>query len=162
MPERLQKILAAVGLGSRRTCEQWIKEGRVSIDGRVITELGTTADPLAQRITLNGRPIPKAPLRNAYIALHKPRGYASTLADAHQSKLVADLIDLPGKPMLRPVGRLDVDSEGLLFLTDDGDFIYKLTHPRFEARRPKSRSRLCGLASASTTAVSSTRTASGS
>ena len=131
MPDRLQKILAAAGLGSRRKCEQWIREGRVSIDGQIVMELGVCADPVAQRVELNGRVIPKAPARRVYIALNKPRGYASTLSDSHVSKLVTDLIDLPGTPLLRPVGRLDIESEGLILLSDDGDFIYRVTHPKF-------------------------------
>jgi 23S rRNA pseudouridine2605 synthase len=135
MPERLQKILAAAGLGSRRKCEQWIREGRVTVDGQVIVEMGARADPARQRVELNGKPIPSAPTRHSYIALNKPRGYASTLADAHATRLISDLVDLPGKPMLRPVGRLDIDSEGLILLTDDGDFIYRLTHPKFQVEK---------------------------
>jgi 23S rRNA pseudouridine2605 synthase len=132
MPDRLQKILAAAGLGSRRKCEQWIREGRVSVDGQVVIELGTCADPATQRVALDGRVIPKTPVRRVYIALNKPRGYASTLADSHAARLLTDLIDLPGKPMLRPVGRLDIESEGLILLSDDGDFIYRITHPKFQ------------------------------
>jgi pseudouridine synthase len=135
MPDRLQKILAAAGLGSRRKCEQWIREGRVSVDGQVVSELGTQADPTTQRIALNGRVIPRTSSRRVYVALNKPRGYASTLADAHATKLVTDLVDLPGKPMLRPVGRLDIDSEGLILLSDDGAFIYRMTHPKFQVTK---------------------------
>src|SRR5690348_6539748 len=110
MPERLQKILAAAGLASRRNCEQWIREGRVAVDDQVVTELGTRADPLTQKITVNGRPIPPLPARFHYLALHKPRGVACTLADPHAPRTVAQLVDLPGKPLLRPVGRLDLAS----------------------------------------------------
>ncbi len=135
MPERLQKILAAAGLGSRRRCEEWIKEGRVSVDGKTVMEMGVTADPATQRIEFNGRVIPRPPSRHAYILLNKPRGYASTLSDPHAAHVVTELVDLPGKPLLRPVGRLDIESEGLIFLTDDGEFIHHLTHPRFEVEK---------------------------
>jgi pseudouridine synthase len=135
MPERLQKILAAAGLASRRTCERWISEGRVAVDGTVVTELGTRADPFSQKITLDGRAVPRAPARKHYIALHKPKGVTTTLADAHAARTVASLVDLPGKPMLRHVGRLDVSSEGLLFLSDDGAFIHRLTHPRYHVSK---------------------------
>jgi 23S rRNA pseudouridine2605 synthase len=131
MPDRLQKIIAAAGVGSRRKAEEWILEGLVSVDGVVVSTLGTKADPATQRIELNGRPLPQIATRRTYLALHKPRGYASTLADAHAAHLITELVTLPGKPLLRPVGRLDIDSEGLIFLTDDGDFIYHLTHPKF-------------------------------
>ena len=127
--------MAAAGLGSRRKCEEFIREGRVSVDGQIITELGTTADADKQRIELNGRQIPRVAAKRVYIALNKPRGYASTLADPHGQKFVTDLVMLSGRPMLRPVGRLDIETEGLLFLTDDGDFLHHLTHPKFEIEK---------------------------
>jgi 23S rRNA pseudouridine2605 synthase len=131
MAERLQKILAAAGLGSRRKCEEWIKAGRVTVDGEVVAELGARADVSQNRITFDGRPLSRKPTRRHYVALHKPRGYACTLFDPHAQRTVAELVSLPGDPMLRPVGRLDLESEGLLFLSDDGEFINALTHPRF-------------------------------
>ena len=130
MLERLQKSLAAAGIGSRRACEAWITEGRVKVNGQVVTELGTKVDLDTDRVTFNGQPV-RLPRKRYYIALNKPRGVMSSLQDAHAARLVTDLVDLGDKPMLRPVGRLDVDTEGLIFLTDDGEFLYKLTHPRY-------------------------------
>jgi len=132
MPERLQKILAAAGLASRRKCELLIRAGRVTVDG-VIAGIGDQADTSSQRVCVDGVPVVK-PKRNVYIALNKPRGYICTLSDPHQdsSRLVTALVALPGSQhMLRPVGRLDMSSEGLVFLTDDGEFIQRLTHPRY-------------------------------
>jgi 23S rRNA pseudouridine2605 synthase len=129
MQERLQKYLAAAGIGSRRSCEEWIKEGRASVNGKVVTELGTKIDTETDKIQFDGRRV-QAPLKNYYIALHKPRGVVCSRSDPHAGKLVTEFVDLQSKPMLRPVGRLDCDSEGLIFLTDDGDFLYKLTHPK--------------------------------
>ncbi len=131
----MQKILAAAGLGSRRKCELWIKEGRVSIDGQTVTELGVKADPAMQRIAVDGRPVPRHATKRIYIALNKPRGYALTLSDPHATRLVGELLDLPGKPMLRTVGRLDIESEGLILMSDDGGFIYRLTHPKFQIEK---------------------------
>ena len=111
--------------------EQWIREGRVAIDGQIVTELGTKADPDTQRITVDGRPIPKAPSRLLYIAVNKPKGVTCTVADRHAERLITELVDLPGRPALKPVGRLDANSEGLIFLSDDGAFIYRLTHPKY-------------------------------
>ena len=130
MPERLQKVLAAAGIGSRRACEEWIVQGRVRVNGAVVTELGTKVDPATDKVVFDGR-IVRAPLKRYYLALNKPRGVVSSRADPHAGRLVTDLIDIGGKPMLRPVGRLDADSDGLIFLTDDGDFLFKLTHPRY-------------------------------
>ncbi|MBV9848524.1 MAG: rRNA pseudouridine synthase [Armatimonadetes bacterium] len=127
--ERLQKTLAAAGVGSRRACEAWIREGRVRVNGQVVTELGTKVDPQADTITFDGRPV-ALPKKRYYIALNKPRGVVSTRADVHAARVVTDLVDLQGRPLLRPVGRLDADTEGLIFLTDDGEFLHRLTHPR--------------------------------
>jgi len=130
MPERLQKVLAAAGIGSRRACEEWITQGRVRVNGLVVTELGTKVDPDADKVQFDGR-IVRPPRRRYYLALNKPRGVVSSRADPHAGRLVTELVDIGGNPMLRPVGRLDADSEGLIFLTDDGDFLFKLTHPRY-------------------------------
>ncbi|MGO8671033.1 MAG: pseudouridine synthase [Capsulimonadaceae bacterium] len=129
MPERLQKVLAAAGIASRRACEELIQQGRVSVNGSVVTEMGAKVDLAVDRVICDGRRI-KAPERHYYIALNKPRGVACTVADPHAARTVLDLVDLQSRPFLRPVGRLDVDSEGLILLTDDGDFLYKMTHPR--------------------------------
>ncbi len=128
MQERLQKLLAACGCGSRRECERFITEGRVAVNGVVVTELGTRADPERDRITLDGRPVQPPPLR--YIALYKPRGVASTRRDPHAKRTVMDLLP-PDLQSLYPVGRLDVPSEGLVLMTNDGDLANRLTHPRY-------------------------------
>lgn len=128
--ERLQKLLASAGVGSRRASETWIQEGRVKVNGQVVTELGTRVDPDRDKVTFDGRLV-RQPLKRYYIALNKPRGVVSSRSDSHAARLVTELVELPSRPMLRPVGRLDSDSEGLIFLTDDGDFLYKLTHPKY-------------------------------
>jgi len=132
MEERLQKVLASAGIGSRRTCEAWIAQGRVRVNGEVITELGAKADPETDKILFDNR-IVRPPLKRYYLAMNKPKGIISSRSDphGHAGQMVTDLVDIGGKPMLRPVGRLDADSEGLIFLTDDGDFLFKMTHPRY-------------------------------
>jgi len=115
--------------------EQWIREGRVAVDGQIITQLGTKADPDTQKITVDGRPVPKPPARYSYVAVNKPKGVTCTVSDRHAERLITDLVDLPGNPSLRPVGRLDANSEGLIFLSDDGNFIYRLTHPRYHVTK---------------------------
>ncbi len=125
--ERLQKILANAGYGSRRACEALIEEGRVTVDGRV-AQLGDKADPTTQRITLDGVPI-RRPQAHTYIIVYKPRGYITTTDDPEGRRTIMDLIPLPQR--LYPVGRLDADSEGLVLLTDDGELTERLTHPRY-------------------------------
>ncbi len=132
MEERLQKILARAGLGSRRGCEKFISEGKVTVNGQLAV-LGTKADPSTDRIEVNGRLIEASePLK--YIALYKPRNIISAAQHSQSGpqddrRTVRDLVDEPGR--LYPVGRLDVDSEGLIILTNDGDFTNRLTHPRY-------------------------------
>ena len=128
MEERLQKILARAGFGSRRACEELIRQGRVAVNGEV-AQLGQRADPERDRITVDGEPI-RLKREYTYIALHKPRGVLSDEGDGTgRLPTVRDLVDLPGH--LFPVGRLDLRSEGLILLTDDGDLAFRLTHPRF-------------------------------
>lgn len=129
--ERLQKILARAGYGSRRACEEIIEQGRVTVDGRV-AKLGDGADPTAQRITVDGVPI-RMPQAYTYIAVHKPRGVISTVSDPEGRRTVRDMVPVAGH--LYPVGRLDADSEGLILLTDDGELTQRLTHPRYEHTR---------------------------
>jgi len=129
--ERLQKILARAGYGSRRACEQMIEQGRVAVDGHV-AGLGDKADPATQRITLDGVPI-QPPKSFTYVMLNKPRGVISTTSDPERRRTVLDLVDLPQR--LYPVGRLDANSEGLILLTDDGKLTQHLTHPRYEHSR---------------------------
>jgi len=125
--ERLQKILAQAGYGSRRACEALIVAGRVSVNGQV-AGLGSKADPTTDRILVDRQPI-KAPEKLEYVALYKPRGVVSTVTSPDPRPTVRSLVPLPGT--LYPVGRLDVDSEGLVLLTNDGELANRLTHPRF-------------------------------
>jgi 23S rRNA pseudouridine2605 synthase len=129
MPERLQKILAQAGYGSRRACEDFISAGRVRVNGQ-IASLGQKADPTADKITVDGKPIAAAE-QLMYIALYKPRNVLSTVererGDSRQT--VRDLVEVSGH--LYPVGRLDFESEGLVLMTNDGDLTNRLTHPRF-------------------------------
>jgi pseudouridine synthase len=128
---RLQKILSAAGVASRRAAEKLIVEGRVSVNGETITQLGTRADPDADDIRVDGRRIGRPKRR--YIALHKPRGYVTTRSDPEHRKTVLDLLGL--QEYLYPVGRLDYDSEGLLLLTNDGELAARLMHPRYGVER---------------------------
>lgn len=127
--ERLQKILAQAGYGSRRACEDFITAGRVRVNGK-IAELGQKADLTIDSITVDGKPIAAAETM-VYIALHKPRNVLSTVeAEAGDGRrTVRDLVDVPGS--LHPVGRLDYESEGLVLMTNDGDLTNRLTHPRY-------------------------------
>jgi 23S rRNA pseudouridine2605 synthase len=127
--ERLQKILAQAGRGSRRACEQYIQAGRVRVNGQV-AKLGQKADAVRDKITLDGKPV-SVSVEYVYVALHKPRNVLSTVAPepGDNRKTVRDLIDLPDR--LYPVGRLDFDSEGLILMTNDGDLANRLTHPRY-------------------------------
>lgn len=127
--ERLQKVLARAGFGSRRDCEEFIRQGRVAVNGRV-AQLGERADPAQDRITIDGEPV-RIDRPYTYVALNKPPGVLSAAQDEMgHHRTVRDLIPLPGR--LYPVGRLDVDSEGLVLLTDDGELTNLLTHPRYE------------------------------
>ena len=127
-PQRVQKILAAVGIGSRRACEELIAAGRVAVDGGVV-ELGAKADPERQIITLDGERVPTNP-RLVYLLLNKPQGVVTTVSDPQGRQTVMDLV--PSNPRVYPVGRLDRDTEGLLVLTNDGELANRLAHPRYE------------------------------
>jgi 23S rRNA pseudouridine2605 synthase len=127
--QRLQKILAAAGYGSRRSCEGIIQQGRVQVNGQVVTKLGTRADPNLDEISVDGKPI-SSPEEKIYLILNKPPGYISTVHDPGGRPTVLDLI--PHQERLYPVGRLDAESEGLLLLTNDGELTHRLTHPRYE------------------------------
>lgn len=126
--ERVQKILAASGFGSRRYCETLIEAGNVKVNGRVIG-LGDKADPEHDSIMVNGKLIRK-PSKRIYIALNKPKGYLSDIDETHPQPTINDLIDLP-EPLFA-VGRLDLDSEGLILMTNDGEMANRLTHPRYQ------------------------------
>ena len=129
MKERLQKILAGRGIASRRHAEELILAGRVTCNGQVAT-LGQSADPEVDTILLDGRPLPSGDDK-VYILLHKPRGYVTTLSDEKGRKNAAQLVADCGMRVY-PVGRLDMDSEGLLLFTNDGEFANLLMHPKHE------------------------------
>ncbi len=129
MTERIQKIMASRGVASRRRCEEMIQAGRVTCNGRPCT-LGDCADPENDSILLDGKPIPSTPPK-VYIMLHKPRGYVTTLSDEKGRRNAAELVAACGERVY-PIGRLDMDSEGLLLFTNDGEFAHKLMHPSHE------------------------------
>ncbi len=131
MSERLQKLLAQAGYGSRRACEALILQGRVTVNGRP-AELGQKADPAVDRITIDGELLPVAE-QLTYIALHKPAGVVSSREPQGPRETVLDLV--PTTVRLYPVGRLDLDSEGLTLLTNDGDLANRLTHPSFNVEK---------------------------
>lgn len=135
-PERIQKLLAEAGVASRRASEALISAGRVRVDGRV-ARLGDRADPATARLEVDGRPVGIG-VGKAYLALHKPAGVTSTTRDRHAARTVLDLVPtalVPDGTRLFPVGRLDQDSEGLLLLTNDGDWAERVLHPRFGVER---------------------------
>ena len=132
MRERLQKILSARGVASRRKAEQMIQDGAVSVNG-VTAALGDSADPELDRICVNGQPLPTGQ-RFVYILLNKPRGYVTTLSDEKGRPNAAQLVADCGIRVY-PVGRLDMDSEGLLLFTNDGAFANALTHPKQEVEK---------------------------
>lgn len=124
--ERVQKILAAAGYGSRRACEKYIQAGRVRVNGEVVA-LGAKADPARDKITLDDNPVVAE--KHVYVMLNKPRGVVSSLNPQGDRQTVRDLVPLAGR--LYPVGRLDADSQGLVLLTNDGEMTNRLTHPRY-------------------------------
>jgi 23S rRNA pseudouridine2605 synthase len=137
MPEeRIQKVLAAAGVASRRAAETLIVEGRVRVDGRR-AEIGQKVDPAVSAIEVDGQPVGVGAAR-AYVALHKPAGVTSTTRDRHAATTVLDLVPtalVPDGTRLYPVGRLDQDSEGLILLTNDGEWSERVLHPRFGVER---------------------------
>jgi pseudouridine synthase len=130
---RLQKILSQAGVASRRAAEKLMAEGRVSVNGTTVFELGTKADPARDDIRVDGRRIRPAE-RQRYILLNKPRGFVTTRSDEKRRKTVIDLLE-GVREYVYPVGRLDYDSEGLLLLTNDGELAARLTHPRHQVER---------------------------
>ena len=133
MEERLQKLISACGMASRRTAESWIEAGRVTVNG-VVAGLGVKADPERDEILVDGKPLRREAQQRTYLMLNKPRGYVTTLSDEKGRKTVADLVAKCGARVW-PVGRLDLDSEGLLLLTDDGDLTNRLIHPKHEVEK---------------------------
>jgi 23S rRNA pseudouridine2605 synthase len=131
--QRLQKILAEAGIASRRASEGLIRDGRVRVNGQTVTELGSRADPSHDTITVDDRPVGPAE-RPVYLAVHKPPGYVTTASDDRGRPCVLDLV-YKTQERIFPVGRLDMDSEGLLLLTNDGELAQRLTHPRHEVEK---------------------------
>jgi 23S rRNA pseudouridine2605 synthase len=127
---RLQKVLAAAGVASRRAAEVMISEGRVEVNGNLVTGQGTRVDPERDVIRVDGSRIPP-PRRHAYLVLNKPRGVVSTLSDPQGRRTLADFV-AGRRERLFHVGRLDTDTEGLLVLTNDGEFAHRLAHPSYE------------------------------
>ena len=132
MEERLQKVLSAAGICSRRAAEEYITAGRVTVNGEVAA-LGRRADPERDDIRLDGRPV-SGREEMVYLLLHKPRGYVTTLSDEKGRKTVAELVADCGKRVY-PVGRLDLDAEGLLLMTNDGELMHRLIHPSHEVSK---------------------------
>lgn len=130
---RLQKVLAAAGIASRRASEEMILDGRVEVNGRIVTELGTRVDPEKDTIRVDGSRIP-APRRHIYLVLNKPRGVVSTMDDPEGRPTLSDYIP-PRMPRLFHVGRLDTQTEGLIVLTNDGEFAHRLAHPSYEVSK---------------------------
>ena len=135
MRQRLQKILSTAGIASRRAAESYITDGRVSVNGETLKELGSKADPETDDIRVDGRRI-KVASRRLYLLLYKPRGYIATRSDPQGRPTVIDLLAKGGvRDYVYPVGRLDYESEGLILLTSDGDLAARLTHPSHEVER---------------------------
>lgn len=133
MLDRLQKILAQAGIASRRHAEELIVAGRVTVNGKVVTELGSKADSVADRIMVDGKPV-RPEGRKVYLLLNKPVGYITTLKDPEGRPIVTDLLkEVPERVF--PVGRLDYNTEGLLILTNDGAWANRLAHPRHEVEK---------------------------
>ncbi|WP_010273929.1 pseudouridine synthase [Paenibacillus senegalensis] len=132
MTERLQKVLAQAGIASRRKCEEYITSGRVEVNEQVVTQLGVKVDPEQDEIKVDGRPIRLQ--SKLYLAFYKPKGVISSVKDPEGRKVVTDFVQQINQRVY-PVGRLDYDTEGLLLLTNDGEFAQLLTHPKYHIPR---------------------------
>lgn len=132
MMVRLQKYLAECGVASRRACEEIIRSGRVKVNGRVVEELGSKVDAAADHVSADGRRV--QPRSKLYVALHKPYGCICSKSDPEGRPVISDLLPREWSS-LQSVGRLDYNSEGLIFLTNDGEFSLRLTHPRYGIRK---------------------------
>ena len=127
---RLQKYLATAGIASRRKCEELIVQGKISVNGKIITELGTKVNPEIDKIVYDGKQIENKIEQFVYILLNKPIGVVTTVKDQFHRQSVLDIVKIPQRVV--PVGRLDMYTSGALILTNDGQFVYKLTHPKHE------------------------------
>ena len=132
MEERLQKYLANCGVASRRKCEEYIKQGKIKVNGEIVTELGTKINPEKDIIEFENKRI-KENSKHIYILLNKPIGYVTTADDQFGRDTVLDLVKV--RERIVPVGRLDMYTSGALILTNDGDFVYKVTHPKHEIEK---------------------------
>ena len=133
MEERLQKYLASCGVASRRMSEEIIKSGRVAVNGQIVTEMGVKIKIGTDKVTVDGKDITPEE-EHVYLMLNKPEGYVTTAHDPQGRPTVLDLVaEVPQRVF--PIGRLDVDTEGLLFLTNDGELAYRLTHPKFAVKK---------------------------
>ena len=128
---RLQKFLSSAGIASRRKCEELILEGKIKVNGQVVCDLGTKIDPLKDEVKYNDKKVELVKEEHTYILLNKPIGYVTTANDQFGRDTVLDLLKKVNRRVV-PVGRLDMFTSGALILTDDGDFIYKVTHPKHE------------------------------
>jgi 23S rRNA pseudouridine2605 synthase len=131
--ERLQKVLAHAGVASRRASENLIEQGRVKVNGKIVTQLGSKVDPNRDEIMVDNQPLPRQLEPLVYIILNKPAGVLSAAGDDRGRKTVIDLVDVPER--VYPVGRLDLHSEGLILLTNDGELAKQITHPRYHIEK---------------------------
>lgn len=131
--ERLQKFIANQGICSRRKAEEYITSGRIKVNGNVIMELGTKIDPSKDVVEVDGKKISNIAGKKVYILLNKPIGYVTTTRDQFNRNTVLDLVNVKEKVL--PVGRLDMYTSGAIILSNDGDFIYKITHPKYEVEK---------------------------
>lgn len=131
---RLQKLLATSGVASRRKCEELMLAGLVEVDGEIVTRLGTKVDPRTAVIRVDGRRLPPVS-PHAYLVLNKPRGVVSTMSDPEGRRSLGDVVARAGYGRLFHVGRLDTDTNGLLLLTNDGDFAHRMAHPSYEVEK---------------------------
>ncbi|OGR05182.1 MAG: pseudouridine synthase [Desulfobacca sp. RBG_16_58_9] len=132
--ERLHKFLSRAGVASRRLAEDWIRAGRVAVNGQLVTEMGVKIDADLDQVQVDGRLV-RPPAAPVTVMLHKPYGYISSTHDPQGRRVVTDLLRDAFKERLYPVGRLDYDATGLLLLTNDGDLAYRLTHPGYQVPR---------------------------
>jgi 23S rRNA pseudouridine2605 synthase len=132
--ERLHKFLSRAGIASRRTAEEWIRAGRVAVNGQVVTEMGVKIDADQDKIQVDGRFV-EPPKETITLMINKPYGYVSTTDDPQGRRMVTDLVAGNYKERLYPVGRLDYDATGLMLLTNDGDLAYRMTHPSYQVPR---------------------------
>ena len=131
--ERLQKFIANQGICSRRKAEEYITSGRIKVNGNIIMELGTKIDPNKDIVEVDGKKISNIAGKKVYILLNKPIGYVTTTRDQFNRNTVLDLVNIKEKVL--PVGRLDMYTSGAIILSNDGDFIYKITHPKYEVEK---------------------------